>query len=297
MREAARLCCDCSVTDNRPEGLREVAEQLVAEAAEYVRRRRVELFGSDSALCSAGGSPAVRTKSSRTDPVTLADTETEQLIRERLAELRPGDPVLGEEAGATSTGGAVRWVVDPIDGTVNFLYGIPMYAVSVAAQIDGISVAGAVADVANGEIYSAATDLGAHVTSSDGERRRLRCSRVGELSLALLGTGFSYSPQRRAAQAVLLAVLLPQVRDVRRLGSAALDLCMVAAGRLDAHYEHGLHEWDWAAGALIASEAGAVVMLPGAEEPGAGLLLAAAPGVAAQVMEALRAVGGVAPLP
>jgi myo-inositol-1(or 4)-monophosphatase len=285
------------VTDNRPERLREVAEELVAEAAEYVRRRRVELFGSDSALCSAGGSPAVRTKSSRTDPVTLADTETEYLIRERLAGLRPGDPVLGEEAGATSTGGAVRWVVDPIDGTVNFLYGIPAYAVSVAAQIDGISVAGAVADVANGEIYSAATDLGAHVISSDGERRRLRCSRVGELSMALLSTGFSYSPQRRAAQAVLLARLLPQVRDVRRLGSAALDLCMVAAGRLDAHYEHGLQEWDWAAGALIAAEAGAVVVLPGAEDPGAGLLLAAAPGVAAQAMEALRAVGGWTPLP
>jgi myo-inositol-1(or 4)-monophosphatase len=115
--------------------------------------------------------------------------------------------------------------------------------------------------------------------------------------MALLSTGFSYSPQRRAAQAVLLARLLPQVRDVRRLGSAALDLCMVAAGRLDAHYEHGLQEWDWAAGALIAAEAGAVVVLPGAEGPGAGLLLAAAPGVAAQVMEALRGVGGVAPLP
>ena len=285
------------MTDNRPERLREVAEQLVAEAAEYVRCRRVELFGSGSAGGSAGGSATVRTKSSRTDPVTLADTETEHLIRERLAGLRPGDPVLGEEAGATSIGGTVRWVVDPIDGTVNFLYGIPAYAVSVAAQIDGNSVAGAVADVANGEIYSAATDLGAHVISSDGERRRLRCSRVGELSMALLGTGFSYSPQRRAAQAVLLARLLPQVRDVRRLGSAALDLCMVAAGRLDAHYEHGLHEWDWAAGALIAAEAGAVVVLPGAEDPGAGLTLAAAPGVAAQVMEALDAVGGLASLP
>ena len=285
------------MTDNRPERLREVAEQLVAEAAEYVRCRRVELFGSGSAGGSAGGSATVRIKSSRTDPVTLADTETEHLIRERLAGLRPGDPVLGEEAGATSTGGAVRWVVDPIDGTVNFLYGIPAYAVSVAAQIDGISVAGAVADVANGEIYSAATDLGAHIISSDGERRRLRCSRVGELSMALLGTGFSYSPQRRAAQAALLARLLPQVRDVRRLGSAALDLCMVAAGRLDAHYEHGLHEWDWAAGALIAAEAGAVVVLPGVEDPGAGLMLAAAPGVAAQVMEALDAVGGLAPLP
>ncbi len=287
------VCCDNTVEDIRPERLREAAEQLVAEAADYVRRRRLELFGSGA----AAGSAAVHTKSSPTDPVTLADTETEHLIRERLAGLRPGDPILGEEGGASSTGGAVRWVVDPIDGTVNFLYGIPAYAVSVAAQIDGVSVAGAVADVAAGHIYSAATDSGAHVISAGGQRRRLRCSRADELPMALLGTGFSYSPHRRAAQAALLARLLPQVRDVRRLGSAALDLCMVAAGRLDAHYEHGLHEWDWAAGALIAAEAGAVVVFPGAEDPGAGLLMAAAPGIAAHLMEALDRSGGLQPLP
>ena len=285
-----------AVEDNRPERLREVAEQLVAEAADYARRRRSELFGTGAAGGSAASSAAVQAKSTPTDPVTLADTETELLIRERLAQMRPGDAILGEEGGASSTGGTVRWVVDPIDGTVNFLYGIPAYAVSVAAQVDGVSVAGAVADVAAGEIYSAAAGLGADVISSDGRRRRLGCSRVQELSMTLLGTGFGYSPPRRAAQAALLAQLLPQVRDVRRLGSAALDLCMVAAGRLDAHYEHGLHEWDWAAGALIAAEAGAVVVLPGAEDPGAGLLLAAAPGVAAPLMEALDRCGGLQPL-
>ena len=282
--------------DNRPERLREVAEQLVAEAADYVRRRRPELFGAGSPDVADGA--AVRTKTSRTDPVTLADTEAEHLIRRRLAGLRPGDPVLGEEGGGSAQPGvgAVRWVVDPIDGTVNFLYGIPSYAVSVAAQVDGISVAGAVADVECGEIYSAATGLGAHILAG-GERRPLRCNRVDELSMALLGTGFSYLPHRRAAQAALLARLLPEVRDVRRIGSAALDLCMVAAGRLDAHYEHGLQEWDWAAGALIAVEAGAVVVLPGSDDPGAGLLMAAAPGVAGQLIAALDRLGGLRPLP
>lgn len=272
-----------------PDQLREVAEQLAAEAAEFVRRRRRELLdpGDDRAW--------VRTKSSPTDPVTVADTDTEQLLRDRLAGLRPGDPILGEEGGGPAGGGAVRWVVDPIDGTVNFIYGVPAYAVSVAAQVDGVSVAGAVADVARGEIYSAALGRGAEVIA-DGQRRRLRCNGVDDLSMALVGTGFGYEPARRAVQAALLADLLPLVRDVRRIGSAALDLCMVAAGRLDAHYEHGLQVWDWAAGALIAAEAGALVLLPGADGDGAPLLVAAAPGIAGQLTAALDRHGGLRPL-
>lgn len=290
------LCCDRTVNDTRPERLREVAEQLVGEAADYVSRRRAELFGPGSGAGPAAGPDAVRSKSTPTDPVTLADTESEQLIRDRLAQIRPGEAVLGEEGGQTSDDAPVRWVVDPIDGTVNFLYGIPAYAVSVAAQVDGVSVAGAVADVAGGRIFSAAAGLGAELLTGDGHRRQLRCSRARELSMALVGTGFGYSPQRRVAQAALVARLLPEVRDVRRLGSAALDLCMVAAGQLDAHYEHGLNEWDWAAGALIAAEAGAVVVLPDSRDPGAGLLLAAAPGVAAALMEALDRSGGLLPM-
>lgn len=256
--------------------LRAVAERVVAEAADFVRRRRPEVF-------AAAG--AVHSKTTPTDPVTVADTDTEQLVRNRLAALRPGEPILGEEQGGDPAGeGAVRWVVDPIDGTVNFVYDIPAYAVSLAAQVDGTSVAGAVADVCSGEVYSAALGRGASVTV-DGQRRPLRCNPVTELSMTLVGTGFGYQPARRARQASLLAKLLPLVRDVRRIGSAALDLCMVAAGRLDAHYEHGLHVWDWAAGALIAAEAGAVVRLPEGPE---GLLVAAAPGVADQLDEALR---------
>lgn len=268
--------------------LRDVAERLAAEAAAYVRRRRPELIGP-------GAAPSgVRAKSTPTDPVTVADTETEQLLRDRLAELRPGESVLGEEGGGGTpmSAGAVRWVLDPIDGTVNFIYGVPAYAVSVGAQVDGISVAGAVADVVTGEVYSAAVGRGAHVITG-GERRRLRCSATDDLSMALVGTGFGYDPARRAVQAALLARMLPLVRDVRRIGSAALDLCMVAAGRLDAHYEHGLHVWDWAAGALIATEAGAVALLPGDNN---GLLVAAAPGIAAQLTAALDRHGGLLPL-
>jgi myo-inositol-1(or 4)-monophosphatase len=282
------------VTENRTGDLRAVAEQVATEAAEWVRGRRIELSGASGSLAAA-----VRTKSSPTDPVTVVDTETEQMIRTRLAQLRPGEAVLGEEGGAeTADRGTVRWVVDPIDGTVNFVYGIPAYAVSVAAQLDGDSVAGAVADVASGDVYSAGLGLGAHVLAG-GARRRLRCSGVDDLSMALLGTGFGYEAPRRAAQAALLARMLPVVRDVRRIGSAALDLCMVAAGRLDAYYEHGLNVWDWAAGALIAAEAGAGLVLPGPDAPGADgcLLVAAAPGVAGQLIAALDGFAGLGPLP
>jgi myo-inositol-1(or 4)-monophosphatase len=300
------MCCDRGVTspvnspDNSAAELRSVAEQLAAEAAAFVRTRRGEVFGAPE--CGTGapeeGAPqAVRSKSTPTDPVTIVDTETERLLRERLASLRPGDPILGEEGGgpsgtAVARPGQVTWVLDPIDGTVNFVYGIPAYGVSVAAQIDGISVAGAVADVVAGEIYSAGLGLGAQVHGPSG-RRALRCTGVDELSMALLGTGFGYAPARRAAQAQLLAQLLPVVRDVRRIGSAALDLCSVGAGRLDAHYEHGLNVWDWAAGALIAAEAGAQVQLPGRTEE---ILIAAAPGIADELRAALGRVGGLAAL-
>ncbi len=283
------------MSDNRPDLLRAVAEQLAGEAAAFARRRRAEIFGAGADSTPAG---SVQSKSTPTDPVTIADTETERLLRDRLDALRPGEPILGEEGGgsAAAADGGVRWVVDPIDGTVNFVYGIPAYSVSVAAQIDGVSMAGAVADVASGDVYSAALGHGAHVLRG-GERRPLRCTTADELAMALVGTGFGYAPRRRAEQAALLAGILPLVRDVRRIGSAALDLCMVAEGRLDAHYEHGLHVWDWAAGALVAAEAGALVRLPDGDGDGeAGLLVAAAPGVAAQLIDALDRFGGLRPL-
>jgi myo-inositol-1(or 4)-monophosphatase len=285
-----------------PARLRVVAETLAAEGAEFVRSRRAEVFGTHVGALDAPAAGVVRSKSTPTDPVTVVDTETERLLRDRLAQLRPGDLILGEEGGGptdptAASAGAVIWVIDPIDGTVNFVYDIPAYAVSVAAQVDGVSVAGAVVDVVAGRVYSAASGLGAHVTDEQGTRP-LRCADVDDLSMALLGTGFGYDKRRRAIQATLLAQLLPVVRDVRRIGSAALDLCMVAAGRLDAYYEHGLQVWDSAAGAVIAAEAGARVVLPAQNGPagGAELVLAAAPGIADELLAALERFNGLGPI-
>ncbi|MCW2560191.1 MAG: Inositol-phosphate phosphatase [Mycobacterium sp.] len=276
--------------DSDPESLRAVAEGLAAEAAEFVRRRRTEVFG-DSAERDTVGS-AVRSKSSPTDPVTIVDTETERLLRDRLAVLRPGDPVLGEEGGGAARVEAGRplWVLDPIDGTVNFVYGIEGYAVSVGVQIDGASVAGAVANVPTGEVFSAAVGHGAHVRRG-GVSTSLRCTAVDDLAMALVGTGFGYAREQRIRQAEVLARLLPDVRDVRRLGSCALDLCMVAAGRMDAYYEDGVHVWDWAAGALIAAEAGAQLILPPVDGDSDLLIVAAAPGIAEEFGAALRQAG------
>jgi myo-inositol-1(or 4)-monophosphatase len=283
--------------ENEPAELRTVAETLATEAAAFVRRRRREVFGEDA---GADGDDAVQSKSTPTDPVTVVDTETERLLRDRLAQLRSGDAILGEEGGGSGSAdpGTVTWVLDPIDGTVNFVYGIPAYAVSVAAQVDGVSVAGAVADVVGGRLYSAAVGLGAHVSDAEGTRR-LRCSGVDDLSRALVGTGFAYSSRRRTVQAQLVSKILPEVRDVRRIGSAALDLCMVAAGRLDAYYEHGLHRWDLAAGSLIAAEAGARLVLPTPGDPDytSSLVVAAAPGIADQLLAALGQFDGLAPIP
>ncbi|WP_127783322.1 inositol monophosphatase family protein [Rhodococcus sp. X156] len=251
--------------------LREVAVQVATAAAELVARRRAEVLGSGT----------VRTKTSGTDPVTLADTESEQLIRSELGRLRPGDAVLGEEEGGDAAVDGLRWLIDPIDGTVNFLYGLPFYAVSVAVQRDGQSIAGAVVEVSSGRVFSAALGAGATL---DGQP--LRCNDVTDPALALVATGFGYQARRRVTQGAVVAELLPQVRDVRRVGSAALDLCAVAAGWLDAYYEHGLSPWDWGAGVLIAAEAGADVRPPPATAPGSHgeLTFAAAPGVSAAVL-------------
>ncbi len=270
-----------------PAALRALAEQLATEAAGFVRRRRTEVFAG-----APQGDGAVRTKSSPTDPVTVVDTETERLLRERLAALRPDDAILGEEEGgaAQAPAGVPVWVLDPIDGTVNFMYGLGAYAVSVGVQIDGVSVAGAVANAATGEVFSAARGHGS-VVIRDGVSTALRCNVVDELPMALVATGFAYGRERRRRQAGAVAELLAEVRDIRRVGSCALDLCMVAAGQLDAYFESGVHVWDWAAAALIAEEAGAVVRLPapGAEDD--DLVVAAAPGVSAALAGQLARVG------
>ncbi|HEY3896098.1 MAG TPA: inositol monophosphatase family protein [Pseudonocardiaceae bacterium] len=249
----------------------ELTEQLRATAVAVVHQ-----LGDLVVRMRAAGAGQVDTKSSATDVVTAADTAAERLARRLLAQWRPGEPVLGEEeGGAGSPSGNLCWVVDPIDGTVNYLYGLPWYAVSVAAQRDGHSLAAAVGQPATGRVWSAARGRGA-----DCDGVALRVSDATQLELSLIGTGFSYRPERRARQAAMVAGMLPKIRDLRRAGAAALDLCSVASGWLDGFVEHGLHRWDWAAGMLIAAEAGAIVRLP---QPGSDFLLAAAPGIAEQL--------------
>ncbi|WP_084436480.1 inositol monophosphatase family protein [Aldersonia kunmingensis] len=282
-----------------PLELRVVAEFAATRAAAHIRARRPQVFGPRADASPNAGTVAVQAKSTPTDPVTVVDTEAEHEIRQILAELRPSDAVLGEEQGGSASVDGVLWVVDPIDGTVNFLYGVPAYSVSVAAQIDGRSVAGAVVDVAGEVTYSAARGHGATRTDAAGNVTSLRCNPVDSVAMALVATGFGYGSARRAAQGRVVAELLPRVRDIRRIGSAALDLCMVASGLVDAHYEHGLNTWDWAAGSLIATEAGAHIMVPDAATPGAvgEIVVAAAPGIAQEFREVLDAAGALAPIP
>lgn len=194
----------------------------------------------------------IGTKSTGTDMVTEVDRASEALIAHLLASHRPDDGLLAEEGTDVATSTGVVWVADPLDGTTNFLYGFPSFGVSLAAQVDGVTIAAAVRDPLHDETFSASLGGGAWLHG-----RRLAVTGPPTLATALLGTGFSYDPDRRAAQGELVARVLPRVRDIRRAGAAALDLCWVALGRLDAFYERGLALWDWAGGSLIAAEAGA----------------------------------------
>ncbi|MDQ3886886.1 MAG: inositol monophosphatase [Actinomycetota bacterium] len=280
----ATVAAGCTGTDSAGEGVEgEELERLRAVAVDVARE-----IGELTVATRLSAVADVTTKSSDTDVVTAADTASERRARELLARYRPGDPVLGEEEGGDEVAsGAVCWVIDPIDGTVNYLYGLPWWAVSVGAQRDGLTLAGAVVQLPSGRCWSAARGRGAECDGSS-----LRVTPVRELDRALLGTGFSYRAERRARQAALVAALLPRVRDIRRAGSAALDLCAVASGWLDGYVEHGLQRWDWAAGGLIAAEAGAVVRLPADAADGLGdAMLAAAPGIVDELVALLRDCG------
>ncbi len=259
-----------------PVPLLAVAESTAYEAGEMVYRRREAVERMDVAA----------TKSTPTDVVTESDTAAEALIRRRLLAERPGDGILGEEDGRRAGNTGVEWIVDPIDGTVNYLYGMPQYAVSIAARVDGVVCAGVVHNPASGETWTAIKGAGAYL---DGQP--IRVAQCDRLELAMVGTGFGYDAERRAAQAAVLLELIPLVRDIRRAGAASLDLCWVATGRMDAYYERGLQAWDMAAGALIAAEAGAVVAGPGGGAPSEELLLASTPGVASQLRDLLERLG------
>jgi myo-inositol-1(or 4)-monophosphatase len=247
-----------------PTKLLALGVSVVRPAAELARRMR------------AAGVDAVATKTTATDVVTAADKAVEQQVKDALRAARPHDTVLGEESGSTAGGtvSRVRWILDPIDGTVNYLYGLPQYAVSLAAEVDGVVVAAVVANIATGQEWTAVRGGGAH---RDG--RRLVCSSVTDLDQALVATGFSYSPDRRVHQARVLASLIGEIRDVRRCGAAALDLCYAAEGAVDAYFEKGLNPWDHAAGGLIAVEAGMRVTGLGGADPGSRFVLAAPAGI------------------
>lgn len=194
----------------------------------------------------------VDTKTSATDPVSAADRASEQLISERVHSARPHDGMVGEEQAGDRTGSTgLRWVVDPLDGTVNFLYGIPQWSVSIAVEDDTGPLCGVVYDPTRDETYTALRGGGAFLDGS-----RLRLSPPTSVSDALIATGYSYEPDVRQRQAGMLADLIATIRDVRRFGSAALDLSWLAAGRWDGYAEFALHRWDYSAGALMVAEAG-----------------------------------------
>ena len=193
----------------------------------------------------------VSSKSSATDLVSDADREAERAVRELLERVRPDDGLIAEEGSRAEAASGRRWVVDPLDGTINFLYGFPAWAVSVALENADGALLGVVHSPIHAETFHAVRGGGAFL----GERR-LAVRPARPLDQALVSTGFSYDPERRAAQAEVIGRLLPRARDIRRAGAAALDLAWLAAGRVDAFFERGLQHWDWAAGRLLVEEAG-----------------------------------------
>lgn len=219
--------------------LRELAERIAREAGDMVAAGR------------RSGLDAVTTKSSTTDVVTEFDRASERLIVERISEQRPDDAIIGEEGADTEGASGVSWLVDPIDGTTNFLYALPGYGVSIAAADGDGTLAGAVYVPATGELFSAGRGQGATLNGD-----RIGCSTTTDLAQSLVATGFSYQPARRQAQAERVARFIAQVRDIRRFGAASVDLCNAGAGRVDAYFEEHLGPWDLAAGELIAREAG-----------------------------------------
>ncbi|GGN00280.1 myo-inositol-1(or 4)-monophosphatase [Actinoplanes campanulatus] len=255
-----------------PDELLALAVRVAREAAATARRMRAAAIGD------------VETKSTDTDVVTAADKAVERQVVEALLAERPGDGVLGEEYGdsAEVAPGAVRWILDPIDGTVNYLYGLPQYAVSLAAERDGEVVAGVVVNAATGDEWTATRGGGAWRAG-----RRLSGSVRTTLDQSLVGTGFGYDARRRAHQGAVLAGLITRVRDIRRFGAAALDLCMVAEGQLDAYFEKGLNVWDHAAGGLIATEAGLTVAGLAGAPAGRTMLVAAPPAIFPALHDAL----------
>jgi len=268
-----------------PSELLALARTIAIEAGELAARRRRE------------GVEVAATKSTIVDVVTEADREVERLIRERILDARHDDAILGEEDGSASGTSGLTWVVDPIDGTVNYLYGIPHYAVSIAVvegdpdPLTWTGLHGCVLNPATGELFSGSPGDGAFLSVDGGPDVPIRVADPTSLETALINTGFAYASATRAKQGEVAARLLPMVRDIRRFGTASLDLCMVANGRTNAYFERTLSPWDHAAGAIIAREAGAVVKGFGDAAPSRDVILAAEPALAARLEPLLIELG------
>ena len=268
--------------------------RLTADPRELLRLA-LDLAGQASTLlleAQRHPNTGLDTKTSVNDMVSDADRASEALIVSGILAARPDDAILAEEGAARAGTSGVRWVIDPLDGTTNYLYGIPAWVVSIAAEVDGVVEVGVVADPSHGEVFSAVRG------EANGEGSGAWCNGVPisvsgatVLATSLIGTGFAYRSARRAEQALALPRLLPAVRDVRRLGAAALDLCLVACGRLDGYFETGLQPWDMAAGVLIAAMAGAVVCGYDGGPPSTASVVASAPGISAGLLATLAAAG------
>ncbi|MEU3983088.1 inositol monophosphatase family protein [Streptomyces sp. NPDC026672] len=255
------------MTDPLHSDLLELARKAARRAGELLRDGRP----ADLAVAA--------TKSSPIDVVTEMDIAAEKLITDLISHERPDDGFLGEEGASIEGTSGVRWVIDPLDGTVNYLYGLPTWSVSIAAELDGETVAGVVEIPMRGETFHAVRGGGARATGAWEGERELACRPAPPLDQALVSTGFNYVAEVRSHQAEVAARMIPLLRDIRRGGSAAIDLCDLAAGRLDGYYERGLNAWDMAAGDLIAREAGALTGGRPNARPSRDLLVAGTPGV------------------
>jgi myo-inositol-1(or 4)-monophosphatase len=256
----------------------------------------LQIIAIDTALLTAellldavDGQRTVDRKSTSTDLVTEMDRAAEALIVGRILEARPDDGLLGEEGSDRVGTTGIRWVIDPVDGTTNYVYGHPGWGVSIGAELDGDLVMGVVADPAHGDLYTAVRGGGAYCNESP-----IRVSGCTDLRQALVATGFGYAADRRREQARTMVEILPSVRDIRRMGAAAVDLCAVARGRVDAYFEAGLSAWDLAAGAVIAREAGATVLSLDGDVPRPGSVMAAPPALVEPLLDLLSRSGAAA---
>ncbi|HUT76325.1 MAG TPA: inositol monophosphatase family protein [Polyangia bacterium] len=253
---------------------------MLALASELARDAAlVHVEGRRSAL-------DIETKSSPTDLVSQVDREAEQVIVDRLREVRPDDAVLAEEGAESKGTSGVRWVIDPLDGTTNYVYGYPSFAVSIAVEIDGRPQVGVVHDSSAGHVYRAISGFGAVCDDFP-----LQVREQPDLAKALVATGFSYEAAQRDRQGLVVAQLLSRVRDIRRGGSAALDLCHVAAGHVDAYWETGLAPWDYSAGLVIAREAGAELLVLDVAHARGPTVVAAGPLLMPEFLDLLHEAG------